>query len=164
MTASTVGGASTSYAYDGADLRVSMTASGVTSPQLWDRVCSHGTCGPTCGGRASAQVPLLVDDSASAYLWADGLVGEVTGATRTDALTDALGSVRARTDATGAITSTADYDAFGGLRRLRRTTTPSAACGRPRTRKAASATRASSGTRAAWSTSVPATTTPPWAA
>jgi RHS repeat-associated protein len=101
MTGATVSGTASSYAYDGADVRVSKTVGGVGTTYLWDRE----------GGLAS-----LVDNGTSAYLHADGVIGEVTGATRQDLLLDSLGSVRGATNGAGAVISTADYDAFGAVR------------------------------------------------
>jgi RHS repeat-associated protein len=101
MTGATVSGTVSSYAYDGSDVRVSKTVGGVGTTYLWDRE----------DGLAS-----LVDNGTSAYLHADGVLGEVTGATRQDLLLDSLGSVRGATNFAGTVTATADYDAFGAVR------------------------------------------------
>jgi RHS repeat-associated protein len=101
MTGATVSGTASTYVYDGADVRVSKTVGGVGTTYLWDRE----------DGLAS-----LADNGTSAYLHADGVLGEVTGATRQDLLLDSLGSVRGATNFAGTVTATADYDAFGAVR------------------------------------------------
>ena len=115
MTASTVGGTTTTYAYDGSDVRVSTTTSSVTTPYIWDRSCTGGSCG-TCGG-PSANVAHLIDDGANGYLHADGVLAELpaSGSTR-DYLADGLGSIRGISDSTGSLVATADYDVFGAVR------------------------------------------------
>ncbi|MBK8558498.1 RHS repeat-associated core domain-containing protein [Candidatus Amarobacter glycogenicus] len=116
MTGATVAGATSTYAYDGDDTRVSVTTGGTPIPQLWDRVCGGTKCGGSCGGGGRTTVPMMVDDTASTYLWADGLAAEVaSGGTRLEDLNDGLGSVRSWTDAGASVTASANYDAFGGL-------------------------------------------------
>jgi RHS repeat-associated protein len=98
-----VGGTTIGYAYDGDDRRVSRTEGGVTADVLWDRE----------GG-----LPTVVEDDQAAYVHGpSGLVEEVaTGGSRTYALRDGLGSVRGRTDASGAVVGTSDYDVWGNPR------------------------------------------------
>jgi len=63
-------------------------------------------------------LPRVLADGSATYLWAhDQLVADViTANAAAYPATDALGSVRARTDATGDVTATADWDAFGNPR------------------------------------------------
>jgi RHS repeat-associated protein len=102
LTSATVDGARTDHRYDGADLRVSSEAAGRTTPYLWDR---------------EGYLPTLVDDGARAYLDDDGLLAQVEGDTAGYPLSDALGSVRAISDGAGTLAGSADYDAFGAVRR-----------------------------------------------
>jgi RHS repeat-associated protein len=96
-----VNSVTTSFAYDGDNLRASQTANSVTTDYVWDRV---GT------------LPVVVDDGTNAYLQADGLLAQIDG--NDDALyslADALGSVRALTDESGTVVGTADYSPFGDV-------------------------------------------------
>ncbi len=114
MTSATVTGVTSTFAYDGDDVRTSVSTGSTTLPQVWDRLCMAGTCG-ACGG-AGQTVPRMVDDTQAAYVWAEGLVAEVSSANgRVDTMTDALGSVRGWTDAAATTVATADYDAFGSV-------------------------------------------------
>lgn len=113
MTSATVAGTTSMFGYDADDVRTSVSSGGTTLPQIWDRVCAAGDC-EVCG-KANAQVPLMVDDTQAAYVWAEGLVAEISGGGRTDTLGDALGSVRTWTDATATTVAAANYDAFGSI-------------------------------------------------
>ena len=87
MRTATVGGTTTSYAWDGDGVRTGTTSGGTTTPWVWDRA----------GG-----LPRLVGDGNDAYLHAGGVVAEVDASDAAAyALTDGLGSVRARSDASG---------------------------------------------------------------
>ncbi|MBO9569936.1 MAG: RHS repeat-associated core domain-containing protein, partial [Cellulomonas iranensis] len=98
----TADGTATSYTYGPGGLRATATTGTVTEHYTWDTL---------------AGVPLLLTDATSAYVYGNGSVplaqidladGDV------DYLhTDTLGSVRSTTDATGAVTSDADYDPYG---------------------------------------------------
>jgi RHS repeat-associated protein len=105
LTEATVGGTTVDYTYTGDDLRATRRANGGTAtPYLWDR---------------QAGLPEIVDDGTTAYVQLDdpGLVEEVaTSNADTYPLADALGSTRLRTDGTGVVVGTSDYDAFGNSR------------------------------------------------
>ncbi len=98
----TADGTATSYTYGPGGLRATATTGTVTEHYTWDTL---------------AGVPLLLADATFAYVYGTGSVplaqvdladGDV------DYLhTDMLGSVRSTTDATGAVTSDADYDPYG---------------------------------------------------
>lgn len=102
LTAADVGGESHEWTYDGQGLRA--TADGV--PQLWDRLPS----GP-------GEVEHLVGAGDTAYVHDPfgGLSSSVAGGATSWALTDALGSTRALTDAAGAVAGSTSYDAFGAV-------------------------------------------------
>jgi RHS repeat-associated protein len=98
----TADGTATSYTYGPGGLRATATTGTVTEYYTWDTL---------------AGVPLLLADATFAYVYGNGSVplaqvdladGDV------DYLhADTLGSVRSTTDATGAVTSDADYDPYG---------------------------------------------------
>jgi len=99
-------GAVTSYAYDGAGLRASATtgtgAGAVTEEFTWD---------------VAASVPLLLTDAEHAYVYGVGGT-PVAQVALDDGVVDylhidLLGSVVATADATGQVTSEADYDVYG---------------------------------------------------
>jgi RHS repeat-associated protein/uncharacterized repeat protein (TIGR01451 family) len=93
------GGISTSYTLDGDGRRVASTTGGVETPYLWDVAIPNEQ---------------LVSDGSSTYLHAGGSVlAERSAASVAYPLADALGSVRAISDASGAVVGTAAYDAFG---------------------------------------------------
>ncbi len=97
----TVGGTAATYAYDGADTRVSKSVSGTPTTYLWHR---------------ESGLAFLVDDGSDAYLHAGGLIGEVAGSSREELLGDGLGSVRGVRGSTGTLAGTRDFDAFGAPR------------------------------------------------
>jgi RHS repeat-associated protein len=101
LTSATVGGATTSYAYDGDDLRLQKTQGMATTTYLWDR---------------ESGLPLSVDDGSTGYVHADGMLEQVSGSTPRYLLGDALGSVRGSSDGDGALTGSADYAVFGAVR------------------------------------------------
>ncbi|MDQ3044076.1 MAG: hypothetical protein M3R06_02840, partial [Chloroflexota bacterium] len=93
LTGTTVGGTTAAYTYDGDDTRVSKSTGGTTTPYLWDR---------------QAGLPLLVDDGSQRYLHAGGvLAGISSDGSASYPLMDGLGSVRARTNGSGAVTESA---------------------------------------------------------
>jgi len=102
LTSATVGGTASSFAYDATGLRVGASG-GTTGSYMWDR-----------GG----DVPQLVSDGTTSYLRSDTgeLLSQQSATTTTYPLTDALGSVRATTNASGAVVGTSDYAAFGAPR------------------------------------------------
>ena len=97
-------GTSTSYAYDGSGLLQSETTGTSTTSLLWSAV---------------GQLPLLVSDATSDYLYGPGStpieqVNLSTGAP-SYLLSDQLGSVRAIADPSGSLTAAFSYDAWGNL-------------------------------------------------
>jgi RHS repeat-associated protein len=103
LTSAAVGSTTTDFAYGGDDSRLSKTTSTTTS-YLLDR---------------SSGLPMVVDDgTTSAVGVGSNVIAEVDNSSgdATYPLTDALGSVRARVDDTGAVVGTADWDAFGNER------------------------------------------------
>jgi RHS repeat-associated protein len=99
LTSATVGGSTVAYASAGDDLRVSRTEGGVTATYLWDRLSA---------------LPTMVDDSTTQSVHGPtGITNEITRSSASYALPDALGSVRATTENTGAVIGAADWDAWG---------------------------------------------------
>jgi len=95
----TAGGSTTSYTLDGDGRRVASTTGGTTSSYLWD----------VAGG-----LDELVGDSSRSILQVGGdVLAEQSAGSTIYPLLDALGSVRAVTDAAGAVVGTASYDPFG---------------------------------------------------
>ena len=97
------GSASTSFVYDGTGLRQSETAGSATTYFTW------GTEGA---------LPLLLSDGANSYIYgpAGTPVEQVSSSgTPTYLLADQLGSTRALTNASGSVTATFSYDAWGNL-------------------------------------------------
>jgi RHS repeat-associated protein len=102
LSSATVGSTSTTYTYDGDDVRVRKTVGTTTTTYLWDR---------------QSGLPLLVDDGSRSYLHAGVVQAEIDPMNAaTYHLSDALGSVRGLTDQAGAVTGSADYDVFGAVR------------------------------------------------
>ena len=101
LTSLTTDGSTTSYTYDATGLRATATTDTSTEQYLWD---------------ALASVPQLLTDAGHTYVY--GLsaapLEQIDTAGAVDYLhTDLLGSVRTTSDATGAVTSDADYDTYG---------------------------------------------------
>lgn len=61
----------------------------------------------------AAGLPVTLDDGSHTYVWGQGLAYAVSGTTIEVYQTDRLGSVRAITDAAGAVTATYRTDEFG---------------------------------------------------
>jgi len=102
MTSAAIGGTTTTYTYAGDDVRARKTVGAATTNYLWDR---------------QAGLERLVDDGTNAYLHSGSILGQVNGSNQASyTLGDAVNSVRGLTDGTGALTGSADYDAFGGVR------------------------------------------------
>jgi RHS repeat-associated protein len=99
---SVVAGSTATYAYDGDGVRVGQTAGGVTTTYTHD---------------VAAGLEVVIDDGARRYVWGPGLAYAVTttGGAVDMVHADGLGSVRALTDATGVVTQTYEYDAYGSL-------------------------------------------------
>jgi RHS repeat-associated protein len=100
LTSASVGSHTATYTFDGEGNLVRRAVDGVSSSFLVD---------------AASGLPTIVDDGSRAYLHAGGDLAEIGSTTRYP-LADALGSVRALTDASGAVVGTASYEAFGALR------------------------------------------------
>ncbi len=98
-------GENISYAYDADGVRVSKTVNEVTTEYLVDK------------NRDYAQVlEELVNDSAIAsYVYGLDLISQERGNVDSYYLVDGLGSTRGLTDASGVVTDTYSYDAFGNL-------------------------------------------------
>ena len=99
---STVAGASASYAYDGDGVRVGRTI---------------GTSTTTYTNDVATSLPVVLDDGTRTYVWGPGLAYAVTtsGGAIDVSHADGLGSIRALTDGSGAVTQTYEYDAYGTL-------------------------------------------------
>jgi RHS repeat-associated protein len=102
LSSATVGNTTTTYTYDGDGVQVGAKVGRTSATYLVDRE----------GG-----LPRIVDDGASSYLHAGGLVSSINRSNvATYALTDALGSVRGLTDSSGSLVGTRSYEAFGKTR------------------------------------------------
>jgi RHS repeat-associated protein len=102
LATATSGAASIAYQTNGDGLRVIATTAGNTSTYTWDQ---------------AAALPELLSDGTTGYLSAGATVLAETGASSTSyTLTDALGSVRSLTDASGSTTASSSYDVFGSTR------------------------------------------------
>lgn len=96
-------GSSATYTYDGTGLRASKTVGTATKQFLWD---------------LTGSLPLMLHDGSTSYLYGpDGTVSEQisSGGTPSYYHHDQLGSTRALTDASGAVTGTFTYSPFGTL-------------------------------------------------
>jgi RHS repeat-associated protein len=98
-----VSGTTTSYTYDGDDVRVQRTQGMTSTSFLWDR---------------ESGLPLLVDDGSFGYVYTHEtpLDQIATGGTATSLLLDPLGSVRGVADGMGTLVGTRDYDVYGAVR------------------------------------------------
>ena len=92
----------TTYTYAATGLRATATTGTTTERYTWDTL---------------AGIPLLLTDHTHAYLYGNGSIPlaqvDLTDGTVDYLHADTLGSVRSTTDATGAVTSDADYDPYG---------------------------------------------------
>ncbi|WP_289563551.1 DUF6531 domain-containing protein [Cellulomonas cellasea] len=97
-----LGAATTSYTYAATGLRATATTGTTVEQYTWDTL---------------AGVPLLLTDATHAYVYGNGSTPlaqvDLADASVDYLHTDALGSVRSTTDQAGAVTSDADYDAYG---------------------------------------------------
>lgn len=90
----------------GDDLRASRTVGSTTTTYLWDQLTA---------------LPTIAGDGTAHYVHGpSGLLNESTGTTPSYPLQDALGSIRARTNASGTVTAMDSWDVWGNPR-----TTPS---------------------------------------
>jgi RHS repeat-associated protein len=101
LTSATISGAPETYSYDGDGNRATRQIGGnpaiqyVTDP--------------------SGRLPLTIADGTRKYVYGQGLAYVVTGSSIEIVHPDRLGSIRAITDGTGAVTATAAYDEWGNL-------------------------------------------------
>jgi RHS repeat-associated protein len=101
LTSATVGGSTTTYAYDGDGKRASSTLGGVTTTYTYD---------------ANRALPVVLEEGTRKYVWGAGGLGytlDSVTSTISYGHADGLGSTRALTDATGAVTQRYDTDPFG---------------------------------------------------
>ncbi|MSQ27652.1 MAG: hypothetical protein EXR51_05900 [Dehalococcoidia bacterium] len=98
MNSATVAGATSSYAYNGDGVRHSKTVAAVTTTLVND---------------VNRGLPVVLDDGTRKYVYGLGLAYAVEGSSVLTYHTDGLGSVRAVTDAVGAVTNTYKTDEFG---------------------------------------------------
>jgi RHS repeat-associated protein len=90
------------YGYNGDDLRMSKTVSGATTQQTWD---------------AAEGLPLLIVDGTTNYVTGPGglPLEQINGSTTLYYHQDQLGSTRALTDSNGNAAATYTYDSYGKL-------------------------------------------------
>ena len=99
LTSATVAGVTESYAYDGDGVRFSrQVGAGPVTRYVSD---------------VNTALPVTLDDGSRTYVWGIGLAYALSGSTLEVYHTDRLGSVRAITDASGAIIATYRSDEFG---------------------------------------------------
>lgn len=100
-----VGSATFSYDYTGR--RTKQYDGGLTTNYLWDEFPAYGDV---------VRETNLSGTQLAAYTLADGqLISQTTSSGTSYFLSDAIGSTRAMTNGTGAITDSYEYDAFGNL-------------------------------------------------
>ncbi|WP_405491880.1 RHS repeat-associated core domain-containing protein [Streptomyces sp. NBC_00096] len=99
LTTATTGGATATYRYDGNGLRASKTAGGTTTAFAWD----------------GEENPDLLYDGTTSYLYGpeQAPVEQISAAGTQWYFHDQIGSTRALTDTTGAVTCTYGYTPFG---------------------------------------------------
>jgi RHS repeat-associated protein len=102
MTAATIGGASSSYVYNGDGVRVTKTAASVTTNYVQD---------------VASKLPMVLQDGTFTYVYGIGLISTTDGAgVQTYRLTDGLGSTTELVDGSGNVTVSYTYDPFGAVR------------------------------------------------
>lgn len=116
MTSATENGASTAYTYDSDGLRVRELTGSTDTYYLTAQV------NPTGYGQTLEQWTAGSASPDASYVWGQQLISQSRGATITFYLQDELGSTRGITDASGSVTDTYDYEAFGKLIALTGTT------------------------------------------
>ena len=97
LTSTTIGGTTTSFTYRGDGLRASQTSGSTTTSYTWD---------------LNSSLPVVLDDG-SQYVYGNGLVSQVSGASTYYYLADGLGSTMATTDAFGNVVNGYTYDVYG---------------------------------------------------
>jgi RHS repeat-associated protein len=116
--ATTARGADT-FTYDQANRLTSATVAGVTETYTYDgdgvRFARQVGAGSVTRyvSDINTGLPVTIDDGVRKYVWGQGLAYAVSGTTLEVYHTDRLGSVRAITDAAGAVTATYRTDEFG---------------------------------------------------
>ncbi len=98
LTQLTIGGATSSYTYNGDGVRMSRTTGGSTTNYVWD---------------VAAGLPVILQDGTNTYVYGLGLISTYDGSAMTYRLTDGLGSTANLCDASGNVTVSYTYDAFG---------------------------------------------------
>lgn len=93
-----VGSLTETYTYDGDGNRVGRTSGATTIPYVLD---------------VNNALPVVLSDDTRKYVWGKGLLYAATGSAVEVVHADRLGSVRALTDASGAVTATYRTDAYG---------------------------------------------------
>jgi RHS repeat-associated core domain len=96
---------SVSYAYDADGVRVSSTVNGLTTEYLVDQNLPY----------AQVLEELVNDSAIASYVYGLDLISQERGNADSYYLVDGLGSTRGLTDASGVVTDTYTYDAFGNL-------------------------------------------------
>ena len=96
---------SVSYAYDADGVRVSKTVNGVTIEYLVDKNLPY----------AQVLEESVNDALTASYVYGLDLIRQERGVNNSYYLVDGLGSTRGLTDASGVVTDTYAYDAFGNL-------------------------------------------------
>ncbi len=99
-------GSTVQYAYDPTGVRISTTVNGVTTKYINDINNSLSRVLEERSGSGN----LL-----ASYVYGNGLLGQYRSGALSCYHSDGLGSIRALSNATGVITDTYDYDAFGNI-------------------------------------------------
>jgi RHS repeat-associated protein len=98
LKTATVGATTASYAWDGDGKRATATVNAATTSYLYD---------------VNQELPVVLEDGTRKYVWGPGLGYAVSGSALEVYHTDGLGSTRALTDGTGAVTNRYETDEFG---------------------------------------------------
>jgi len=109
LAAATTSAGTASYTYNATGIRTAETIGAVTTPYTWD----------------DNSTPNLLSDGTHQFIYGPGgtPLEQITGTTVNFLLTDALGTIRAITNAAGAMVASFTYDAFGLLTAHTGTTT-----------------------------------------
>ncbi|WP_223805615.1 RHS repeat-associated core domain-containing protein [Pseudanabaena sp. UWO310] len=100
------GGTSTIYDYDYSGIRVSQTVNGVETRFLVDKNRNYAQVLAEYAPSGTVQV---------SYVFGSDLISQDRNGTKSFYVYDGLGSTRALTDASGMVTDTYNYDAYGNL-------------------------------------------------
>ncbi len=107
LTGVTTGSATLAYTYDAGGRRISEDLNGMVTNYRWDEFSPYGDIVVETDGSGAVT---------ASYVLANGsLISQTRGGANSYTLTDAQGSVRALTDASGAVIESYDYAAFGDL-------------------------------------------------